>query len=85
MLTKRITIKNAGGLHALKAAQLKVLAQNFESDSFLRKGTESASCRHLTSLLALGVKQGETITVYCDGTDQTKALEAISGFLTQAR
>lgn len=65
------------GLHARPATEWAETARRFAARIRVRHGAEAADARNLISLLQLGLKAGETITVSADGPDAADALSTL--------
>ena len=74
------TVKDACGIHARPAGLLVKTVKGFASTATLEKDGKSCDMR---KLMAMGVKQGETITVKVEGDDEEAAAAAIQKFLTE--
>ena len=58
-------------------------AKEFESVCTIEKGGKSVNITKLMALMGLGVKQGDTVTVTCEGADEDKASEALKAFFEE--
>ena len=74
------TVKDACGIHARPAGLLVKTVKGFASSATLEKDGKSCDMR---KLMAMGVKQGETVTVKVEGDDEEAAAAAIQKFLTE--
>ena len=74
------TIKDELGIHARPAGLLAKRAKEFESEITLTKGDRSALCSRLLSLMSLGIKQGDKVSVTVVGVDEEAAAEAMKEF-----
>lgn len=79
----RYTIQDPLGIHARPAGNLVKRITDFASDVKFEKDGKIADGKKLFSLLCLGVRQGDQITVSCDGRDEKEASQAIYQFLKQ--
>ena len=77
MQAKELTITNADGLRASKAAMFVQVAGGFMSQVFVEKGNKKINAKSIMGVLSLGVKQGEKIYVFANGKDEIEAIEAI--------
>ncbi len=77
------TIKDELGIHARPAGLLVNTAKQFESNITIQKDSTSVSATKLIALMGLGIKQGDTIKITIDGTDEEQAEEKISNFLKE--
>ena len=80
MKTFSYTITDEVGIHARPAGLLAKKAKEFESVCTIEKGGKSVN---ITNLMGLGVKQGDTVTVTCEGADEDKASEALKAFFEE--
>ena len=77
MKTFDYTVKDELGIHARPAGLLVKEAKNFTSKITIKKGEKEVDA---TRVMALGVKQGETVTVNVDGADEDAAVAALKAF-----
>ena len=69
------TIQDPMGFHARPAGALVRAAKAYESRITIACGERSAQLTRLMAVMALGIKQGQTVTVTIDGPDEDRALE----------
>ena len=84
MQAKELTITNADGLRASKAAMFVQVAGGFASQVFVEKGNKKINAKSIMGVLSLGVKQGEKIYVFANGKDEKEAIEAMEKLVTTA-
>ena len=84
MQAKELTITNADGLRASKAAMFVQVAGGFTSQVFVEKGNKKINAKSIMGVLSLGVKQGEKIYVFANGKDEKEAIEAIEKLVNTA-
>lgn len=84
MQAKELTITNADGLRASKAAMFVQVAGGFASQVFVEKGNKKINAKSIMGVLSLGVKQGEKIYVFANGKDEKEAIEAIEKLVNTA-
>lgn len=79
MLTERVTIVNALGLHARAAAQLVHLANKFKSSIKIERGDNKsgADAKSILSVLTLAATKGTELQLTVDGADEEKAIAAV--------
>lgn len=70
-------VQATAGLHARPASLLVKKAGEFTSIITLEKDGKKADAKRLLSVLTLAAKQGDTITISADGSDEDAALEAV--------
>ena len=71
------------GIHARPAGLLVKEAQNFESNISVFKGARKGDLKKIFTVMALGVKQGETIKVQVEGADEEQAASTVEAFLKE--
>ncbi len=76
-------ITDPQGVHARPAGILVKEAAKFESAITIEKDGKSGDMKRIFSVMGLGVKCGETITVRFDGPDEAEAAEMIEKFLKE--
>ncbi len=78
------TVKDPLGIHARPAGMLAKAAKAFADTTItITKGETTAKASQLMKLMSLGVKQGDVITLTCDGASEDAALDTMSKFLTE--
>lgn len=78
MVKETITIKTAEGLHARPAAEFVRIAASAEHSVMISK-SNGAKVRgdSILSLLSLGVKQGEKLTIEVSGPDEDSLIQSL--------
>lgn len=71
------TIQDVLGIHARPAGMLAKEAKRFGSVVTVGCGEKCANTAQMMKLMALGVKQGQTITVQAQGEDEDAAIAAM--------
>ena len=71
------------GIHARPAGLLVKEAKKFESKISVFKGARKGDLKKIFTVMALGVKQGETIKVQVEGADEEQAASAVEAFLKE--
>ena len=74
------TIKDELGIHARPAGLLVKEAGKYKSIITIQKEDKSSDVKRLFSLMGLGVRNADTITVTVEGDDEETAYEAIKQF-----
>ena len=81
MVSQKVVIKNPTGLHLRPAGILCKEAMAFHSlITFTFRGN-TANAKSVLSVLGAGIKSGDEIEVFCEGTDEKEALSAIVGII----
>ena len=68
------------GLHARPAGLLVREVKKYASAVTIAKGEKSVNALRLMALMAMGVKQGDTVKVTVEGPDEDTAAAAIAAF-----
>ena len=68
------------GIHARPAGMLVKEAKQFSSKIMLQKGEKSADATRMMSVMGLGVKCGDTLSVSIEGADEDAAAGAMEPF-----
>lgn len=71
------------GIHARPAGILVKEAKKFESNISVFKGARKGDLKKIFTVMALGVKQGESIKVQVEGADEEQAASAVEAFLKE--
>ncbi len=77
MVSQKIVIRNATGLHLRPAGTLSKLAMEFSSRITFRFRDTTGNVKSVLSLLGACIKSGDEIEILCDGQDEEQALAAI--------
>lgn len=75
------TITDSLGIHARPAGVLVKEATKYQSEITIEKDGKSGDAKKIFSVMGLGVKCGQTITVKISGADEEEAAAAIESFL----
>ena len=77
MVSKKVVVNNATGLHARPATLLVKKASSFKSNVRIEFNGKEANVKSLIGVLSLGVTKDSEITVMASGDDETLAVEEI--------
>ena len=77
------TITDPQGIHARPAGLLVKEAKKYASTLTILKGTKTGDLKKIFTVMGLGVKQGETVTVQAQGADEDAAAAAMEAFLKE--
>ncbi len=82
MVSDKVVLKAASGLHARPAGELVKLVKSFEGSSIkLASPVRSVNAASVLSVLSLGIKCGTELEISVEGGDERQALEAVKAFL----
>lgn len=85
MITKDITIDVKGGGETSHAAVLVQLASKYNSSVYINQDSRKFNAKSIMGMMALGVINGDTITVTADGSDEEDAMESIATYLSSGK
>ena len=77
------TITDPQGIHARPAGLLVKEAKKYADTLTILKGTKKGDLKKIFTVMGLGVKQGETVTVQAQGADEDAAAAAMEAFLKE--
>lgn len=77
MVSKKIIIKNAEGLHARPATEIAKSATQYTSSIQIDVNGNKYNAKSVLNIMSAGIKNSTEITVICDGVDEEKALEGL--------
>ncbi len=82
MVSQLVKITNPTGLHLRPAGNLCREAMKFKCKiTFEYDGKNTANAKSVLSVLGACVKNGDEITLICDGEDEEAALKQLSAFV----
>ncbi len=77
IIEKKLVVKNKLGLHARPAALFVQLANRFECDIIIKKGTSQVNGKSIMGILMLAAGKGSRILIRADGRDAKLAVEKL--------
>ncbi len=77
------TIKDALGIHARPAGLLVKEAGRYESSIIVKKGEKEADVKKIFKLMSLGIRCGDEVEFFIDGSDEEEAATSIETVLVQ--
>jgi phosphotransferase system HPr (HPr) family protein len=81
MIARTVIVQNPAGLHARLASLFCALAKQFASKVVVRTPGRYITARNILDLMAANVRQGDSLTIHCDGPDEQAALQALTDFI----
>lgn len=82
MIEKTVVVRNEEGLHTRPANQFVKLVKQFASEVAIAKNGVEAPGKSLLKIMKLGVVQGDSIILRCDGPDELDAMAALEEVLS---
>jgi len=77
-------VKDPLGIHARPAGLLVREISQFTSSVTIAKGEKGADAKKIFSLMGLGIKCGDTVSVTVEGADEDNATAALERFMEVA-
>lgn len=77
MVSQKVTVKNASGLHARPAGELAKLCSRCKSDIIIVAGEKRINPKSILILMSAAIRCGTEITVECTGETEKEDLEAV--------
>jgi len=77
MLEETVVIPNQLGLHARSSSKLVSISSRFLSDINIIYQGKVVNGKSIMELLMLAAKQGESLTIQCQGEDESLALSEL--------
>ncbi len=77
MVSQKITVKNASGLHARPASELAKICSKCNCDVAIVVGEKRINPKSILILMSAAIRCGTEIVVECNGDTEKEDLEAI--------
>ncbi|MQM72411.1 HPr family phosphocarrier protein [uncultured Pseudoramibacter sp.] len=77
------TITDPAGIHARPAGILVKKTQPYASEITLVKGDKQANGKSMLSVMGLGARNGDEITVQAEGADEADAIAELEAFFKE--
>lgn len=78
MVSRKLTVCNASGLHARPAGVLVQAAGKCKCDVTIRVGEKTIQAKSILNIMAAAIKCGTEIELVCDGENEEESLEKLS-------
>jgi phosphotransferase system HPr (HPr) family protein len=78
--SRNVIILSPQGLHLRPAGTLVELANQFQSQIHLKRGSVLADCKSIFDLMTLGAAQSTELTLIAKGDDAEQALDCLEDF-----
>ncbi|MDN5351797.1 MAG: phosphocarrier protein HPr [Clostridiales bacterium] len=78
MITKKMEVTNALGLHARPASLLVKSASKFKSDIQMSLNGKQGSLKSIISVLSFSAKKGDVVEITTTGEDEEEAMKALA-------
>ncbi|MBP1572542.1 MAG: HPr family phosphocarrier protein [Oscillospiraceae bacterium] len=84
MISFEYKIKDKYGIHARPAGMLAKLCKQFESEVTIQSNGKKSPCTKLMAVMAMEIKNGDTVTVSVEGNDELQAANAVKSFFEES-
>jgi phosphocarrier protein len=81
VIARRVTVRNALGLHARAAARFVKLAGSFQCQIRVTRGARTMDGKSILGLLLLAAARGSELVISGDGVDEAAAVGALCGLV----
>lgn len=82
MIKKTITVELATSVDARPIALLVQVASQFDSEIHLETPGKRVNAKSIMGMMALGLDNGEAVTIIANGTDEEQAMLNVENYLT---
>ena len=82
IIKRKFRIKNAQGLHARPASMFVKIANKYEAEVSVKKGSEIVNGKSIMGLMTLAAERGSTLEIEASGPDAEKAVAELEAFLS---
>ena len=81
MINKEIVVRCESGLHNKQATYFVQKANEFDCNIWIESGSRKMNAKSLLGIMSLGIVTGAAITLFADGADAEKAIDALEQLL----
>ncbi|WP_342047901.1 HPr family phosphocarrier protein [Bacillus sp. OTU530] len=82
MIEEKIVVCLPNGLQARIATEFVHKAAAFSSEIKVVKNERPVDCKSIMGVMALAIREGETVTIIANGRDEQAAIVALGDFLS---
>ncbi len=83
MKTFEYIIKDEQGMHVRPAGIFAKEAKKYESKITIEANGKTTDATKLMAIMAMGIKNGQTVKITVDGADEDTAFEAMKSFMEE--
>lgn len=81
MVSKKLTVTNASGLHARPAGVLAQAAGKCKSNVLIKVGEKTVVAKSILNIMAAAIKCGTEIELCCDGETEEEDLNTLAALI----
>ena len=83
MIERRVEVINRHGLHARAAAKFVQTANRYSCEIKVSKDGQKVDGKSILGVLMLAAGQGSILRLFCHGSDESAAADALSGLIAE--
>lgn len=83
MISESVTVQISSGLETRPIAMLVQVASRFQSSIQLECDSRKVNAKSIMGMMALGLDNGEVVTIHAEGSDENEAMESVRQYLTK--
>ena len=83
MIENQVEVKLKSGLQARQAALFVQEANRYKSEVFLQKDEKKVNAKSIMGIMSLAIAKGTTVTLFADGDDAQKAVNALTDIISK--
>ena len=83
MISESVTVQISSGLETRPIAMLVQGASRFQSSIQLECDSRKVNAKSIMGMMALGLDNGEVVTIHAEGSDENEAMESVRQYLTK--
>ncbi|MBL7158168.1 MAG: HPr family phosphocarrier protein [Candidatus Omnitrophica bacterium] len=81
MVERKAIIKNKSGLHARPAALFVQIANKYDSDISIKKGSQKVNGKSIMGIMMLAAEKGSRVVIIAEGPDAKNAVDELEKLL----
>lgn len=83
MIENQVEVKLKSGLQARQAALFVQEANRYKSEVFLQKDEKKVNAKSIMGIMSLAIAKGTLVTLFAEGDDASRAVEALTAIISQ--
>ncbi len=83
MISESVTVHISSGLETRPIAMLVQVASRFQSSIQLECDSRRVNAKSIMGMMALGLDNGENVTIHVEGPDESDAMKSLCEYLTK--
>lgn len=83
MVENQVEVKLKSGLQARQAALFVQEANRYKSEVFLQKDEKKVNAKSIMGIMSLAIAKGTQVTLFAEGDDAARAVDALSAIISK--